>query len=180
MRSAPTTESATWCLTPEAASAARMLRVEVSKNSSTALSSHDGAFVTSTTTSAPASASARPAPVMVLTPNEGAAATASWPRPRRRGISFFPMSPVPPITTIFMLDLLVWRPDTGAVHRFPPTTSGPRATARGPRSLLLFLLLGDDDVLGVLRVQDDGDKARLVLLAGVPADAVQAAGRLVE
>src|SRR5262245_62721575 len=52
--------------------------------------------------------------------------------------------------------------------------------ARGSRSLLLFLLLGDDDVLGILRVQDDGDQARLVLLAGVPADVVQAAGRLVE
>src|SRR6516165_2779075 len=46
--------------------------------------------------------------------------------------------------------------------------------------LLLPTLLGDDDVFGVLRVQDDGDEARLVLLAGVPADAVQAAGRLVE
>jgi hypothetical protein len=46
--------------------------------------------------------------------------------------------------------------------------------------LSLFLHFGDDDVLGVLRVQDDGDEARLVLVAGVPADAVQAAGRLVE
>src|SRR6516165_8316002 len=44
----------------------------------------------------------------------------------------------------------------------------------------LFLLYGDDDVPGVLRVQDDGDEARLVLHAGVPADAVEAAGRLVE
>src|SRR5215469_361113 len=44
----------------------------------------------------------------------------------------------------------------------------------------LFLLYGDDDVLGVLRVQDNGDEARLVRLAGVPTDAVQAAGRLVE
>src|SRR3954452_14735365 len=43
----------------------------------------------------------------------------------------------------------------------------------------LFILLGDDDVPGALRVQDDGDEARLVLLAGVPADAVQAAGRLI-
>src|SRR5215813_5061575 len=154
MRSAPTTESATWCLTPAAASAARMLRVDVSKNSSTALSSHDGAFVTSTTTSAPASASARPSPVMVLTPDEGEADTASWPRPRKRGISFLPMSPLPPITTIFMLDLLECRPDVRVVNRFPPPTSGPRALARGSRSLLLFLLLGDDEVLGVFRVQD--------------------------
>src|SRR5262245_55353554 len=114
--SAPTTESATWCLTPAAASAARMLRVDVSKNSSTALSSHDGAFVTSTTTSAPASASHSPSPVMVLTPDAGEADTASWPRPRSRGISFLPMSPLPPITTIFMLDLLGCGPDIGAVR----------------------------------------------------------------
>src|SRR5262245_24466039 len=97
-----------------------MLRVDVSKNSSTALSSHDGAFVTSTTTSAAASASRSPSPVMVLTPDEGEADTASWPRPRRRGISFLPMSPLPPITTIFMLGLLECGPDIGAVNRFPP------------------------------------------------------------
>src|SRR5262245_15280021 len=157
-----------------------MLRVDVSKNSSTALSSHDGAFVTSTTTSAPASASASPSPVRVLTPDEGEADTASWPRPRRRGISFFPTSPLPPITTIFMLGLLDCRPDIGASNRFPPPTSGPHAIARGPRSLLRFVLLGDDDVLGILRVQDDGDQARRGLLAGIPADVVQAAGRLVE
>src|SRR5262249_45492920 len=55
-----------------------------------------------------------------------------------------------------------------------------RGITRGSRSFLLLLLLGDDEVLGVLRVQDDGDEARLVLRAGIPADAVQAAGRLVE
>src|SRR5262245_5830386 len=47
-------------------------------------------------------------------------------------------------------------------------------------SPLLLILLENDEVLGIFRVQDDGDEARLVLLAGVPADAVQAAGRLVE
>src|SRR5262245_42813794 len=177
MRSAPTTESATWCFTPAAASAARMLRLHVPNNSSTALSSHDGAFVTSTTTSAPASASARPAPVMVLTPDEGAAATASWPRSRRRGISFFPMSPVPPITTIFMLDLLVCSPISGPSIS---ATDQRAARSRAARVPLLFLLLGDDEVLGILRVQDDGNEACLVLLAGIPADTVQAAGRLVE
>src|SRR5262249_49452342 len=103
-----------------------MLRVDVSKNSSTALSSHDGAFVTSTTTSGPASALANPWPVMVLTPDDGDADTASWPRPRRRGISFLPMSPLPPITTIFMMDLLECGPEIEAVNRFPPTTGGPR------------------------------------------------------
>src|SRR5215468_4795118 len=44
----------------------------------------------------------------------------------------------------------------------------------------LLLLFGDDDFLGILRVQDDGDEARLVLVAGIPSDAVQTAGRLVE
>src|SRR5947207_15821758 len=42
LRSVPTMDSATWCRTPAAASAARRLRPEVSKNSSTALSSNEG------------------------------------------------------------------------------------------------------------------------------------------
>src|SRR5579864_7953026 len=128
-----------------------MLRVDVSKNSRTALSSHDGEFVTSTTTSAPASASDSPSPVRVLTPEDGEADTASCPAPRSRGISFLPMSPLPPITTIFMPGLLECRPSRIA---------GPVLIFRS-----LFLLLGDDDVLGVLRVQDDGDETRLALAA---------------
>src|SRR5262245_59259108 len=166
MRSAPTTDRATCCPTPAARSAASRLRVEVSKNAITAASSHDGEFVTSTTTFAPASAWASPSPVRLLTPDDGDAATTSWPCRRRMVTSFFPMSPLPPITTIFMPGLLECRPSriAGPVLIFPT----------------LFLLFGYDDVPGVLRVQDDGDEARLVLLAGVPADAVQAAGRLVE
>src|SRR6516165_10497522 len=164
MRSAPTTDRATWCRAPAARSAASRLRVEVSKNASTAASSHDGEFVTSTTTFAPASAWASPSPVRLLTPDDGDAATISWPCWRRMVTSFFPMSPLPPITMIFMPGLLECRP-AGSVLLFPS---------------LLLLLFGDDDVLGVLRVQNDGDEARLVRLAGVPADAVQAAGRLVE
>src|SRR5215468_1917143 len=133
MRSAPTTDRATWCPTPAARSAASRLRVEVSKNAITAASSHDGEFVTSTTTFAPASAWASPSPVRVLTPEEGEADTASCPAPRSRGISFLPMSPLPPITTIFMPGLLERRPSriAGPVLTFPS----------------LFLLLGDDDVL---------------------------------
>src|SRR5882672_3980800 len=42
-------ESATWCRTPAAASAARRLRPEVSKNSSTALSSNEGELARSIT-----------------------------------------------------------------------------------------------------------------------------------
>src|SRR5215468_568453 len=116
MRSAPTTDRATWCPTLAACSAASRLRVEVSKNAITAASSHDGEFVTSTTTLAPASAWASPSPVRLLTPEEGEADTASW--PRSRGISFLPMSPLPPITTIFMTGLLECRPD-GSVPIFP-------------------------------------------------------------
>src|SRR5439155_3127562 len=58
MRSAPTTDSATWCPTPAAASAASKFRVEVPKNSITAASAQDGEFDTSTTASAPARAAA--------------------------------------------------------------------------------------------------------------------------
>src|SRR5229473_3241934 len=57
-------ESATWCRTPAAASAARRLRPEVSKNSSTALSSNEAELARSITTCAPAMASLRPSPVM--------------------------------------------------------------------------------------------------------------------
>jgi hypothetical protein len=39
---------------------------------------------------------------MVSTPVFGAAGTASWPRSRRRATTFDPMSPVPPMITIFM------------------------------------------------------------------------------
>jgi hypothetical protein len=46
--------------------------------------------------------------VTVLTPDEGDAATTSWPRSREFITIFFPMSPLPPITTIFMLNLLVF------------------------------------------------------------------------
>src|SRR3954469_22390129 len=59
-------ESAIWCPTPAAASAARRLRPEVSKNSSTALFSNEGELARSITTCAPATASLIPSPVMLL------------------------------------------------------------------------------------------------------------------
>ena len=96
-------ESATWCRTPAAASAARRLRPEVSKNSSTALSSNEGELARSITTCVPAMASLRPSPVMVLTPLLGEAATTSWPPWRRMATVFEPIRPVPPMTTIFMV-----------------------------------------------------------------------------
>src|SRR2546422_3017014 len=98
-------DSATWCRTRAAASAARRLRPEVWKNSSTALSSNEGELARSITTCVPAMASLRPSPVMLLTPVLGEAATTSWPPWRRMGTAFEPMRPVPPMTTIFMLDL---------------------------------------------------------------------------
>src|SRR5260370_19256621 len=96
-------DSATWCRTPAAASAARRLRPEVSKNSSTALSSNEGELARSITTCAPAMASLRPSPVMLLTPLLGEAATTSWPPWRRMATVFEPIRPVPPMTTIFMV-----------------------------------------------------------------------------
>src|SRR5689334_9527698 len=97
-------DSATWWRTPAAASAGRRLRSEVSKNSSTALSSNEGELARSTTTCAPARASLRPWPVMVLTPVLGEAATTSWPPRRRMATVLEPIRPVPPMTTIFMAD----------------------------------------------------------------------------
>src|SRR3954452_18805463 len=96
-------ESATWCRTPAAASAARRLRPEVSKNCSTALSSNEGELARSITTCAPATASLRPSPVIVFTPLLGDAATTSWPPWRRMATVFEPIRPVPPMTTIFMV-----------------------------------------------------------------------------
>src|SRR5262245_20124130 len=95
VRSVPSMDSATWCRTPAAASAARRLRPEVWKNSSTAVSSNDGELARSITTCVPAMASLRPSPVMVLTPVLGEAATTSWPRWRRMATVFEPMRPVP-------------------------------------------------------------------------------------
>src|SRR3989449_1595083 len=106
-------DGATWCRTPAAASAARRLRQEVWKNSSTALSSNEGELARSITTCVPAMASLRPSPVMVLTPVLGGAATTSWPPWRRMATVFEPIRPVPPITTIFIANLLVRSPQAG-------------------------------------------------------------------
>src|SRR5438477_2348632 len=95
----------------------RRLRVDVSKNFSTAESSQEGELETSTTTEAAFSTSASPSPVRVLTPVLGAAATASCPCSRRLLTSFDPMSPVPPITTIFMIVSLIF--DQGQQTHWP-------------------------------------------------------------
>jgi hypothetical protein len=69
----------------------------------TAASSHEGAFDTSTTTEAPFSASATPCPVMEFTPDLGDPSIASCPRSRNLVTTLDPISPLPPITTIFMI-----------------------------------------------------------------------------
>src|SRR3954447_16979047 len=138
-------ESATWCRTPAAASAARGLRPEVSKNSSTALSSNEGELARSTTTCAPATASSSPSPVMVLTPVLGEAATTSWSPWRRMATAFEPIRPVPPMTTIFMTALpcqylealrggfsrLEISSGTGRAHVLPPAESEVLAATAG-------------------------------------------------
>src|SRR5215472_2287507 len=88
---------------PAVASCERRLCVDVSKNSITAASSHDGAFDTSTTTDAPFIASANPSPVTEFTPNLGEASTASCFCSRNLVTTLDPISPLPPITTIFMI-----------------------------------------------------------------------------
>ena len=134
-RSAPTMESATWCPTPAAFSAASRCEVDVVKKSSTASGSNDGEFVTSTTTSAPASASASPSPVYALTPDRGDAATASCPCSVSRATTFDPMRPVPPMTTIFMrVSLAKRRSSRNSQIRVRSAT--PRDTHTGRRPLM--------------------------------------------
>src|SRR2546427_12103270 len=118
-------DSATWCRTPAAASAARRLRPEVSKNSSTALSSNEGELARSITTCVPAMASLRPWPVMVLTPVLGEAATTSWPPWRRMATVFEPIRPVPPITTTFIPNLLVQAGAVMVVQQAAVSECGP-------------------------------------------------------
>src|SRR3954452_25025596 len=114
-------DSAIWCRTPAAASAERRLRPDVSKNSSTALSSNEGELARSITTCAPATASLTPSPVIVLTPLLGDAATTSWPPWRRMATVFEPIRPVPPMTTIFMVyaPLSTAQSCNHGVRRFP-------------------------------------------------------------
>src|ERR1700687_5975568 len=93
---------------PACAPYLRRLRVDVSKKFNTAESSQAGEFDTSTTTEVPSRTSASPWPVRVFTPELGDAAIASWPRSRNLGTSFDPMNPLPPMTTLFMVDTSVF------------------------------------------------------------------------
>src|SRR5262245_54354470 len=80
-----------------------MLRVDVSKNSITALSSNEGEFDTSTTTSAPATASASPSPGGGVAPRSGAPGPRPVPLPGEAGTGFEPVRPGPPKTTNFIV-----------------------------------------------------------------------------
>src|SRR5207302_3580707 len=104
------------CRTPACFAAAIRLRVPVSKKCSTALSSNEGEFDTSTTMSVPASAGCRPSPVTALTPLLGDACSTSWPRARSNRANFEPIRPVPPMITIFICSLLSLKPRNPALH----------------------------------------------------------------
>src|SRR5260370_15390457 len=145
-------ESATWYRTRGAASAARRLRPEVSKNASTALSSNEGELARSITTCVPAMASLRPSPVRLLTPVLGEAATTSWPRWRRIATVFEEIRPVPPIATIFIVYLLVRSPLAGVC-----APQDPKAYSLRSRKVVAIQVhhLGPrrDEVLDELRLR---------------------------
>src|SRR5215467_5273706 len=137
-------DNATWCRTPAAASAGRRLRPEVSKNSSTALSSNEGELVRSITACAPVMASLSPSPVMLLTPLLGEPARTSWPLWRRMATVFEPIRPVPPMTTIFMIypPLSDWLSQKGSTKvRDNPCLLGDHGAGRIGLTVI-FLLLG--------------------------------------
>src|SRR6266851_7613246 len=145
-------DSATWCRTPAAVSAARRLRPEVSKNPSTALSSNEGELARSITTCVPAMASLRPSPVRLLTPVLGEAATTSWPRWRRIATVFEPIRPVPPIATIFIVYLLVRSPLAGVCAPQDPKAYSLRS--RKVEAIEVHHLgPGRDEVLDELRLR---------------------------
>src|SRR5204862_4685267 len=140
-------DSATWCRTFAATSAASRLRPEVSKNSSTALSSNEGELARSITTCVPAMASLSPSPVMVLIPLRGEPATTSWPPRRRMATVFEPIRPVPPMATIFIV--------------LPPL----------PKRTSIRRLLVEPDILHAMVVVDAVDHHGIALDVGMPAGA---------
>src|SRR6185437_4717203 len=102
---APTTDNATWCLTPASCSAERRFVVVVVKKCITGSSSNNGESATSTRTSAAATVSARPSPVNESTPDRREAVITSCPCALSLDATFEPISPRPPMTTIFMMNL---------------------------------------------------------------------------
>ena len=100
--SVPTTESATRWLTPASAAASRLV-VDVSKNSIAAVL--EGRRVRDVDDDGGALENlGQTFTREVSTPVDGAAATASWPCSVKACNTFEPTSPVPPITTILMIE----------------------------------------------------------------------------
>jgi hypothetical protein len=92
-----------------------------------------GSSLHRTTTEAPFSASESPSPVRVLTPELGDAATTSCRCSLSFLTSFDPMSPVPPITTIFN-DFhgcpFVLKPDNAKLPAIPQGRTAQRFVTR--------------------------------------------------
>src|SRR6267143_1246303 len=88
------------------------------------------------TTEVPFSTSASPSPVSVLTPVLRDAATASCPCSRSLLTSFDPMSPVPPITTIFIIVSFVemWAGVFSEASRCLASQDLPCAPCSSPKS----------------------------------------------
>src|ERR1700722_3380292 len=132
---APTTDNATWCLTPASCSAARRFVVVVVKKCITGSSSNNGESATSTRTSAPATALARPSPVSESTPDRREAAITLCPCALSLVATLEPISPRPPMTTIFMMNLSELRL-IGHFGFVPSTVGHPRWLACFPPTLL--------------------------------------------
>src|SRR4051812_7485390 len=130
---APTTDNATWCLTPASRSAERRFAVAVVKKCITGSSSNNGESAPSTRTSAPATALARPSPVSESTPDRREAAITSCPCALSLVATFEPISPRPPMITIFMINLSELRLPVG--FGAVPANSGDRVDLQTDQGL---------------------------------------------
>src|SRR6266536_1631456 len=135
-----------------ASAAVSRLSMVVWKNAGEA-SSKVGEFVRLTTTAAPSSASERPRPLIRSTPVDGECGTASCPLALRILTACDPMSPVPPMTAIFMVFDLPYVGYDGAVQ-----LSSRSVRARGSAVLTPgeFVLVHEGEH-GLARFAEHGD-----------------------
>jgi membrane associated rhomboid family serine protease len=87
--------------------------------------------------------------VTAFTPDDGDAATTSWTRSRRLPTSFFPINPLPPMTTIFMVlsyDPIVGCPPTATDHfaLYLRPAHGYNQSIRGPPGSYTMIPLRDN------------------------------------
>src|SRR5258706_8655938 len=136
--------------TPAALVAVSRLSMVVWKNAGEA-SSKVGEFVRLTTTSAPSSASERPRPLIRSKPVDGECGTASCPLALRTLTTCDPMSPVPPMTAIFMSFDLPWY--DGAVQLSSRSTCAPGPAGLTPDELVLV----HEGEHGLARFAEHGD-----------------------